>query len=212
MLVIKYEKIGSSKYIPHVDMLRQMARILRRAEIKVAYSQGFNPHELIFFASPNPTGLSSVAEYCTIFTDESESSFIDKFNKKSIDGIKVILAKTVDKNPNFAGISVAAKYKIDVNENTFSKIEEAFLLAKKTGEYNLTYSVKGESVTKNVAPLMIETKKENDGYYIILSYGNTSLRADRLLSVFNIPITKIQKTDVFYNENNLLESFDEFFC
>jgi radical SAM-linked protein len=50
------------KFISHLDLIRVWYRALRRAEIVLAYSEGFNPHPKISLASPLPLGVTSEAE------------------------------------------------------------------------------------------------------------------------------------------------------
>lgn len=47
-----FEKRGRSRFISHLDLNRCMSRALRRAQIPVWYTQGFNPHPYITFALP----------------------------------------------------------------------------------------------------------------------------------------------------------------
>lgn len=55
--------IGESlKYIAHLDLLRTWERVLRRAGVPLAYSQGFNPHPKITIAMPLPVGCTSACE------------------------------------------------------------------------------------------------------------------------------------------------------
>lgn len=49
---IKFKKEGRAKYISHLDLNRCMQRALRRAQIPVWRTQGFNPHPYIVFAMP----------------------------------------------------------------------------------------------------------------------------------------------------------------
>ena len=50
------------KYISHLDLVRAWQRALRRADVALAYSQGFSPHPRIFFASALPVGVTGRAE------------------------------------------------------------------------------------------------------------------------------------------------------
>lgn len=50
MITLKYRKSGNAVFISHIDTLRGMVRAIRRAEINMAYSKGFNPHMLLFSA------------------------------------------------------------------------------------------------------------------------------------------------------------------
>jgi len=59
------------KYITHLDLMRFWERALRRAEIPVAYSEGFSPHAQIALASPLPVGTTSDAELMDVFLDRT---------------------------------------------------------------------------------------------------------------------------------------------
>lgn len=61
-VILQFEKTGPAKYISHLDVLRAMQRALRRARVPVAYSQGFNPHMLLSFATALSLGQQSRAE------------------------------------------------------------------------------------------------------------------------------------------------------
>ena len=70
-LRVKFEKTGKLQYISHLDLLRTMQTALRRAKVKMMYSEGFNPHMKITFALPLSIGIESVCEYMDIKVDES---------------------------------------------------------------------------------------------------------------------------------------------
>ena len=57
-----YEKTGRAKFISHLDINRCMQRALRRAEIPVWYTEGFNPHPYTTFALPLSLGYESLCE------------------------------------------------------------------------------------------------------------------------------------------------------
>lgn len=57
------------RYISHLDILRAWERALRRADLPLAYSQGFTPHPRIAFASPLPLGFLAEAEIMEVTLD-----------------------------------------------------------------------------------------------------------------------------------------------
>lgn len=63
---IRYAKRGRMRFTSHRDFARAFERAVRRARVPVAYSQGFNPHPRISYASAAPTGVASEAEYLEI--------------------------------------------------------------------------------------------------------------------------------------------------
>jgi radical SAM-linked protein len=63
---IRYAKRGPLRFTSHRDFARAFERALRRANVPVAFSQGFTPHPKISYASAAPTGVASEAEYLEI--------------------------------------------------------------------------------------------------------------------------------------------------
>ncbi len=51
------------RYISHLDYASLIQRSIRRAKLPVAYSEGFNPHMKLSFASALSVGVTSEAEY-----------------------------------------------------------------------------------------------------------------------------------------------------
>ncbi|MBQ6865648.1 MAG: DUF2344 domain-containing protein, partial [Clostridia bacterium] len=54
---------GRAAYLSHLDMQRTLQRALRRADMPLVYSQGFNPHPLVAFAGALSTGYESEREW-----------------------------------------------------------------------------------------------------------------------------------------------------
>lgn len=61
-LRIKYHKEHHLRFVAHLEMVRLMERVFRRMDLPLHYTQGFNPHPRISFASPLSVGVESVAE------------------------------------------------------------------------------------------------------------------------------------------------------
>jgi len=60
--IFEFGKNGRLRYISHLDLQRFMMRAMRRTDLPVAYSQGFNPHPQMSFASALAMGWSSDVE------------------------------------------------------------------------------------------------------------------------------------------------------
>ena len=58
-----YEKLGRASLLGHLDLVREMPRILRRAGLPLAYSQGFHPKAMLSFGPALPLGVPSFEEY-----------------------------------------------------------------------------------------------------------------------------------------------------
>ncbi len=59
---VVFAKGDQVRYISHLDLLRVWERVLRRARVPMAWSQGFNPRPRLFFAAALPVGVTGSAE------------------------------------------------------------------------------------------------------------------------------------------------------
>lgn len=69
-LRITFTRGEALKYITHLDLMRFWERALRRAEIPVAYSEGFSPHAQISLAAPLPVGTTSDGELMDVYLEQ----------------------------------------------------------------------------------------------------------------------------------------------
>ncbi len=53
---IQFSKHGPLKFIGHLDIMRYFQKAMRRAEIDIAYTGGFSPHQIMSFAAPLGVG------------------------------------------------------------------------------------------------------------------------------------------------------------
>ncbi|MFI3200625.1 MAG: TIGR03936 family radical SAM-associated protein [Eubacteriales bacterium] len=60
---IKFAKVGPMKFVGYLDTLRFFQKAIRRAEIDIAYSTGYSPHQIMSFAAPLGVGVESEGEY-----------------------------------------------------------------------------------------------------------------------------------------------------
>ena len=59
---IFFEKVGLAKYISHLDLMRCFSRAIKRADIDIWYTEGFNPHPFMTFSLPLSLGTVSLCE------------------------------------------------------------------------------------------------------------------------------------------------------
>ncbi|OQB13368.1 MAG: hypothetical protein BWY15_01832 [Firmicutes bacterium ADurb.Bin193] len=123
-LRLTFEKGEAVRYIGHLDVLRTFVRAMRRAEIPVKYSEGFNPHAVMTFALPLGVGVTSECELVDIaVTDEPHlSDVITRLNANlAPGGIKVVAAEYTDRP--FREI-IRAEYVIDIVNNGRLNIDD----------------------------------------------------------------------------------------
>jgi len=94
---IKYCKNGPIAYISHLNLAQVFTRALRRADIPVVISSGFNPRFRISFGPPLPLGISSTSEYLDIRLKEEVKveELTERLNPVLPQGLKMLQAKTI---------------------------------------------------------------------------------------------------------------------
>lgn len=138
---LRFAKTGRLKYISHLDINRAMARALKRAEIPLWYTEGFNPHPYMNFSLPLSLGVESLCESVDIrlIDNISDSEIKSRMNKVLPDDLKIM--DVYDDFRNSAEIvysDYVYKFQFDDNEATFEKIQAVLaadeILALKKGK------------------------------------------------------------------------------
>ena len=173
MILIKYSKTLGAEFIPHLDTLRHLGKTVRRTGFEIKYSQGFNPHMLIYMSSPIALGLKSESELCLFDCDVKADEFKAKFNECSLKGIRCLEAYEVDKKIKVVSHVTSAIYEIknlpEFNVEDILSSAEFTVFDKRAGE------------EKNVRDRIKNLYFENGVLYAELLFGNLTLRPDYLV-------------------------------
>lgn len=160
---IKFEKHGSMRYIGHLDVMRYFQKAFRRCDLKVEYSQGFNPHQLMSFASPLGVGLTSSGEYLDVrLVDAPEKKeLLERINSVMNDEIVVSDLSFVkeDLKPSMSSLAAAdyfiiGKAKYPYPSNIYSEFDK-FLTQS---DIMITKKTKKGETTSNIKPFLYETR------------------------------------------------------
>jgi len=116
-LIVQYTKDDTIKYISHLDLVRTIQRALRRGNIPITYTQGFNPHPKLAFAAPLSVGITSQGEYMDVSLEEpmNPHDFCCKMNKVLPKGIEFLKAVETEHNtPSLMSLVERAEYDIHI--------------------------------------------------------------------------------------------------
>ena len=88
---VKFEKTGIMRYVGHLDLMRFFQKAVKRANLPIRYSEGFNPHQIMSFAAPLGVGLTSTGEYMDIDLKQEVPSQegLDSLNKNMVEGLAI---------------------------------------------------------------------------------------------------------------------------
>ncbi|SDH44530.1 radical SAM-linked protein [Pseudobutyrivibrio sp. 49] len=89
---VKFAKTGIMRYVGHLDLMRFFQKAVKRSELPIRYSEGFNPHQIMSFAAPLGVGLTSEGEYMDIDLKEKvdAASALKALNDNMVEGLEII--------------------------------------------------------------------------------------------------------------------------
>lgn len=168
-----YQKTGSLRFLGHMDMVALFHRAFQMSEVKLAYSNGFNPHARISFGPPLPFAVSGEREAFDIVTTEQFDKDVRIINSFLPEELRITgFYQLTDREASLNSSIVAAKYCFEIPlANRSDLIEERIegLLSREHAE--IIVEKKGEKRIKDVRPGILELKENSDdsGFYALLS-------------------------------------------
>ncbi|UCG23568.1 MAG: DUF2344 domain-containing protein [Chloroflexota bacterium] len=133
-LRLTFAKYGPTRFIGHLDLARALERSLNRAQVPLAYTQGYNPRPRMQLAAALPLGFTSECEIADIWL------------LKEVEPGAVRQAMEAKMAP---GIEIKDVTQVDLAEPALqNRVAEAEYVAKLTG------SVDRDSVRTNVAEFL----------------------------------------------------------
>ncbi len=216
---LKITKNKELCFISHLDWQNLILKIFRRCELKLVLSQGFNKMPKVSYSPALPIFLESDCELVNFQTYEPlEKNFIEKFEKYSPKGIKVIELKETNDNTNepkslenyIQWAQYEAKYDFEKNHvYNFEKLRYIIEKCLSSDELLITKKTKkGIEKTINYRNSLKEFEIKDDGTLsFVLKAGQNelipSLRADEFLktifgesNIFKIKRVKFFDTDL----------------
>lgn len=163
------------RYISHLDFASLMQRAICRAHLPAVYSEGFNPHMKISFASALSVGVTSNAEYMDLELkkDICQPELFDRLSKTLPNGVKLLKAKQIDMRAKaLMSIVDEASYQIQLpcfddlpivskNINQFNQAKEIIIIRE-------TPKKRKEIEIKQYLPKAMQYTLENNILNIIL--------------------------------------------
>ncbi len=138
---LRFSKTDRLKYISHLDINRAMARALKRAEIPLWYTEGFNPHPYMSFSLPLSLGVESLCESVDlrIVGDITNEDIKSRLNAVLPDGLKIVdVYDDFRDNSEIVYSDYVYKFEFKDNEAAFEKIKSVLesdeILALKKGK------------------------------------------------------------------------------
>jgi radical SAM family uncharacterized protein/radical SAM-linked protein len=129
---LSFEKLGPSALLGHLDFMRELGRVIRRAGLRPVYSQGFNPKPRFAFGPALALGVASLDEKIEVDLMDAPAtgqSMLHALNAASGAGLRFFGAELLDrKAPSLGNAVIGARYILVFAEAT--KLDPAALEGK----------------------------------------------------------------------------------
>ena len=177
------------KFIGHLDIMRYFQKAIRRADIDIAYSEGFSPHMIMSFAAPLGVGLTSQGEYVDlqVHTCESSKAAVDALNSVMVDGMEVVSFKLLPENVKNAMSSVAAAdYFVKWREGYVPENwEEKFNAFLQKEEMLIVKKTKRSEAEVDLKPMLYKTELRDGGIFMQVACGSVNnLKPELVMEAF----------------------------
>ena len=160
-----FKRTEELRFLSHLDQQRLFQRALRRAQLPLAYSQGFNPHPILAFANAMSVGMTSDCEYADIGlelpVEQADEAFAEEMRSRldsaMPDGIVITAAEILPQGAkSLTRMVTAADYEIycpDLNRPDFNEfLAEIDYFNQKKEVLVEKRNKRGKMVERNIRP------------------------------------------------------------
>ena len=174
---IKFRKYGVMKFIGHLDVMRFFQKVMRRADIPIAFTGGFSPHMIMSFANPLGVGVTSDGEYFDIeLTEEIDmQAAVARMNETVVEGIEIVNMVPISDDKKQTGMSIvaAADYLSSVKNGElpedWKKKAEGFMSQP---SISIIKKTKKSEKEVDIKPMIYKFEVHDDSVYMLVATGS----------------------------------------
>lgn len=157
ILRIQFVRSGPPVWLAHLDIMHAFERGLRRAGLKLKYSQGFNPRPQLVFALPLGVGVEAAAEIADAYLEGEvdEEGLAGRLTENLPMGLSVRQARLIgrDEAKHLMADVAAALYRLEVKG-----LADALATFHNAEEVIVPKYSKGKLRDINIKPLILATE------------------------------------------------------
>ena len=187
---IKFRKYGALRFIGHLDVMRFFQKVMRRADIPIAFTGGYSPHMIMSFASPLGIGLSSDGDYFDIELREAVNSTdaVRRMNEACVEGIEVVSMKQIAEEKKMTGMTIlaGADYLVSLKKGALPQDWKAsFAAFMEQSEIRIVKQTKRSEKEVDIRPLIDRWEIRGEDIFLQLAAGSSqNLKPDLVMEAF----------------------------
>jgi radical SAM family uncharacterized protein/radical SAM-linked protein len=121
---LRFAKTGAVALLGHLDLIREVPRVIRRAGIKTAYTEGFHPKPDMSFGPALSLGVASLDEYIDVKLLDAPPAdeLVARLAASSSSGLKILAARQLEPgDKGVAAVITAARYLLALPESVVAE-------------------------------------------------------------------------------------------
>lgn len=187
-LYIRFGKFDALIYTSNLDVAKTWERVLRRADLPILYSQGFNTRPRIILASALPLGISSECEILDVSMREpiALEGLVERIQATSPAGLHIYdIYEVPVRNGTLPTRVRSSEYRVHFEDGIDRTDLQARIDKLISSDTMLkTKEVKGKPLSVNVRPLVYDLRIDEAGDLIAhLAVGDRgNVRPDEVLA------------------------------
>ncbi|MBI1853696.1 MAG: DUF2344 domain-containing protein [Planctomycetes bacterium] len=183
---LRFRKFGDVRFLSHLDLMEQWKRALRRADVPIAFTAGFNPQPKLSLLAPLPVGTESECEviFVELETALSADELRERLQPNLPPGVEIVAAKIIYARP--AASDLEFTYRVELPESHVPTDEQiaAFLGG---GAAFVERHRKGETKKIDVVPFVREIVRDGDALvFRIVSTDGKTVRPEEVLAAMGL--------------------------
>lgn len=193
---IRFGKHGSLRFVGHLDLAQTWERVLRRAQVPLEYTQGFNPRPRLQFAAALPVGVTSESEYLDAWLTQPlggdfPGEWIERLNATCPPGLRVYdLQEVAIRGPALPTLAATSEYVITPADETLSAED----LAARARDLLAREEImrQGRKKPYDLRPRVLDLRMNEQGQLIahLVTSERGNARPDELLDAMGLELNQ----------------------
>ncbi|MBO7452652.1 MAG: DUF2344 domain-containing protein [Clostridiales bacterium] len=180
-----FERVGDASFVGHLDLMHTFDRAIRRADMPILYTQGYNPRPMMVFALPLGVGIDTLGDFVDVSLSRvvDANEFMEKVNPNLPRGVKLYGGVNIDEPKNsLMSVVTVAMYRLEA-----PGIKAPMMRLFEKEELMIEKKSKGKIVTTDIRALLLSgaqnpSPDENVFEFYCLAGSTKNLRPDVLLN------------------------------
>jgi len=170
---LHYRKFGHAVVTSHLDTLRMMPRIFRRAGLEPVFTQGFNPHPKLSAGFPLPFGFASEDELLDIFLARPVDDLANRLNQALPEGFEIIVCEEMPMNqPAVFATTSGFHYLVKTGNGILPEVKQRIAEFLSAAEIIITRESSKTDQSLNLRPFVESIRAEGNDLLIDIKVIN----------------------------------------